>query len=148
MSPRHRQRHCWSFEFNTRMTIYTLQYTHCVRSVPGSQQPLVLTCVDVQGKLNLEERRRLYWLRSCSLDLLYAGAHKCLVSCQQGPVRTAGLPSHTATDNCKSGQHAALSQYALCQHGKVWLLKPTKVGAYSAAGGEAINTYILFMPRP
>ncbi len=44
-----------------------------VRSVPGSQQPLVLACVDVEGKLNLEERRGKYRLRSCGLDLLHAG---------------------------------------------------------------------------
>ncbi len=44
-----------------------------IRSVPGSQQPLVLACVDVEGKLNLEERRGKYRLRSCDLDLLHAG---------------------------------------------------------------------------
>ena len=34
-----------------------------VGSVPGSQQPLGLACVDAEGKLNLEERRGKYRLR-------------------------------------------------------------------------------------
>ncbi len=65
--------------------------------MPGSQHPLVLACVIAEGKLNLEERRGLYRLRACSLDLLYAGGTQ--VPCF--------LPAETSQD-CKVAKYTAL----------------------------------------
>ena len=57
---------------DNHVTLIKVYYAK-VRSVPGNQQPLVLACVDAEGKLNLEERRGLYRLRPCSLDLYLSG---------------------------------------------------------------------------
>ena len=74
-----------------------------LRSVPGSQQPLVLASVDAEGKLNLEERCGLYRLWPCNLDLYLFGDTGALfpASRQSGP-----KGCHTALPqiNCKSVQ--------------------------------------------
>ncbi len=85
--------------------ILPLLWSSKVRSVPGSQQSLDLTCVDVEGKLSLEERHGKYRLRPCGLDLLHAGGTQvpCFLpteTSQDRKVHQATLPQIS----CKSVQ--------------------------------------------
>ncbi len=109
-----------------------------VRSVPGSLPPLVLACVDVEGKLNLEERRGKYRLRSCASTSFMPGTHRCLVSCQRRPVSgPKGCQATLPQISCKSVQPVPAR-----------VVEPFSLVRQSSSGGIMSNLIFSNMPLP
>ncbi len=99
---------------------------------------LVLACVDAEGKLNLEERRGLYRLRPCSLDLYFFQGHTGVLfpACrdQSGP----------------KGCHAALPQISCksVQPVPARVEEPFSPVRQSSSGGDTRSRSFPICPKP